>query len=155
MQLILIVHHRWRTDRFRLCRFSGRLSDSFGKPRIFTIFGYACYYTDFPTLTNMVNVSTAMALVITSVFFVIVSGRMVPATTMITAVVKPEHRGSFMSMRTSIQQFSSSIAAFMAGNLVTKNAAGIIVHYEWAGYLAIILSILSVVIGRMLKMVEK
>jgi len=153
MQLILMYTTGGGLTVFAMPVF-GSLSDSFGKPRIFTIFGTLVIIPIF-LVTNMVNVSTAMALVITSVFFVIVSGRMVPATTMITAVVKPEHRGSFMSMRTSIQQFSSSIAAFMAGNLVTKNAAGIIVHYEWAGYLAIILSILSVVIGRMLKMVEK
>ncbi len=67
---------------------------------------------------------------------------------MITEVVKPEQRGSFMSINGSIQQLGSGLAALCAGAIVTTEKSGRIVNYNWVGYLSILVLLLSLFFGR-------
>ena len=43
------------------------------------------------------------------------SGRFVPAMAMMTATVESRYRGGFMSVNSSVQQFSCGLAAWMSG----------------------------------------
>ena len=84
-------------------------------------------------------------------FFVGGSGRTVPATTMVTSVVTPENRGSFMSIRSSLIQLTLGLSSFIAGLIVVENEDGTLGNYHFVGYLAIAMSIIALLIAPKLK----
>ena len=131
----------------------GRLADRFGKISVFTTFGVL---TVLPIvlITNLPPVSIFIALIVTSSFFVIVSGRMIPATTMVTSVVPPQKRGSFMSLRTAVLQMSSGTGSLIAGLIIVEGTSGELLHYSTVGYLAIFFSLIALYFGRKLKIAD-
>lgn len=131
----------------------GKLADRFGKIFVFTLFG-TLSIIPILLITQMSNVSIWIALVGTSLFFVIVSGRMIPATTMVTSVVPPSKRGSFMSLRTAVLQLGSGTASLLAGITIIENESGELLRYDYVGYFAIFFSIIAIYFGRKLKVVD-
>ncbi len=131
----------------------GRLADRIGKPRVFMMFALLTLIPVF-TLTNLPKTALPLALLVTTVFFVTSSGRWVPATTMITSTVTPQSRGSFMSINSSVQQITAGIAASIAGVIVTKDASGALVNYQYVGYLAIVVSLLGILVSRRLRTIS-
>jgi len=131
----------------------GKMADKYGKPKVFTIFAILTVIPLF-LITNMPQIAIGWALVVTSMFFVTVGGRMIPAMTMITSTVKPQNRGSFMSINSSVQQLSASLASFIAGAIVMENADGKIEYYNVVGYIAISAGIIAIFIGTKLKVAE-
>jgi predicted MFS family arabinose efflux permease len=128
----------------------GKLADKHGRLRIF---GYAVVLSAAPVLliTNMGHIPVYAALVVTTFFMIFIGGRMVPATTMVTSTVLPKNRGSFMSINSSVQQLSSSIASFASGMVIVKNAGGSLSHYNWIGFFAVAASFLSLYVAQKLK----
>lgn len=128
----------------------GKLADKHGRLRIF---GYAVVLSAAPVLliTNMGHIPVYAALVVTTFFMIFIGGRMVPATTMVTSTVHPKNRGSFMSINSSVQQLSSSIASFASGMVIVKNAGGSLSHYNWIGFFAVAASFLSLYVAQKLK----
>lgn len=131
----------------------GKLADRHGHARVFTFASFFALLSIF-AITNLPPVSIALALVATSSVFVVASGRNVPATTMVTSVVRPETRGSFMSVRASINEAGLAISSFIAGLIVTENADGSLANYQYVGYVAMLMSILAIAIAWKLKAVE-
>lgn len=136
-----------------LLPFFGKLSDRYGYTRVFTIASIGALFSIF-AITNLPVVAVSIALVATSSFFVVASGRNVPALTLVTSVVKPENRGGFMSVRNSINEAALAASSFIAGMIVTENATGELEHYNYVGYIAIVMSILAVIIARKIKVVN-
>lgn len=137
----------------------GRLADRIGRLKVFTIFGILVMIP-LLIITHLPPVPLWQALVISGIFFIMANGRIVPSTTMVTSVIKPENRGSFMSIRSSIQQISSGSAALLAGfiiseepSTVTENAKAL-VNYEYVGYVAVFFSICALFVAQKLR-VEK
>ncbi|MTB53750.1 MFS transporter [Lewinella sp. W8] len=131
----------------------GKLADRFGRMQVFTIasvFALASIYA----LTNLQTDSITLALVVTSSFFVVASGRNVPATTMITSVVRPENRGSFMSLRQSVNEAALAASSFVAGLIVTEAPDGSLEHYELVGYFAIVMSVVAIFTASRLRAVS-
>lgn len=137
-----------------LLPFFGRLADRYGNARIFTISSVFALFSIF-IITNLPEVSMIIALCATSSFFVVASGRNVPATTMVTSVVKSESRGSFMTVRTSANEMALALSSFIAGLIITEDASGALQNYAYVGYIAIIMSLLAIVIARQLKPVKE
>lgn len=133
--------------------FIGRLSDRFGKPKLFTIMAVISVIPLF-LVTNLGKTPLALVLTISTLFFIFVSGRMVPAMTIITSSVSPTQRGGFMSLNSSVQQFSASLAAYSGGLIIYSDASGKIFNYSWVGYVAIACTLLSIYIGRKIIPVE-
>ena len=131
----------------------GKLADRHGHARVFTFASFFALLSIF-AITNLPPVSIALALVATSSVFVVASGRNVPATTMVTSVVRPETRGSFMSVRASINEAGLALSSFIAGLIVTENADGSLANYQYVGYVAMLMSILAIAIAWKLKTVE-
>jgi predicted MFS family arabinose efflux permease len=132
----------------------GRLSDKHGKPKVFTWFALAAIIP-LIAITNLPQVPVFVALIATSAFFIVASGRIIPAMTMITSVVAPHQRGSFMSINAAVQQFSSGVAAFAAGLIVVEShPGGPLENYTFAGLLAVAATIASIYVGRKLKKAE-
>jgi predicted MFS family arabinose efflux permease len=131
----------------------GRLSDKYGKPKVFTILALLSVIPLF-IVTNVQETALWIVLLVSVFFFVTISGRVVPGMTMITSAVEPQHRGSFMSINSAVQQFSSAGAAMIGGMIVMTDASGKLLNYQYAGYLAIAATLLCVVVSRRLKAVE-
>lgn len=129
--------------------FLGRIADKKGKLPVFSI---SVFFSLFMVvlITRMPTVPFAVVLVFFAVWFVLATGRAVTAQAMISEVVKPEQRGSFMSFNGSVQQLGTSIASIIAGLVVLKDKAGKIQRYEWLGYLSIVILIASLLLGRYL-----
>jgi predicted MFS family arabinose efflux permease len=107
-------------------------------------------------ITNLTPVPLAVALTVSAIFFIFSNGRMVPSTTMETAIITPEVRGSYMSIRSSVQQLTSGLAAFVAGLIITEQPsvfdprAKALINYHYVGFIAIFFSLVSLYIARKL-----
>jgi predicted MFS family arabinose efflux permease len=83
-------------------------------------------------------------LICTTLFFVLVSGRMIPAMAIITSAAQPKLRGTFMSLNGTMQAFAMGLATTLAGFIITQNDAGQIVDYGLVGYVAITGNVLAI-----------
>jgi predicted MFS family arabinose efflux permease len=102
----------------------GKMADRHGRLKIFTIFG-SLTLVPVIILTNMPPTPIWVALIVTGFIFIFANGRMVPATTMETAIILPENRGSYMSIRSAVQQLTAGLAAFVAGLIVQERPSAI------------------------------
>ncbi len=121
---------------FFTSRFIGRWSDRIGKPAVFarmTLLSIGPLLL----LTHLPRVPVWTAIVVSTLFMITISGRMVPMMALVTGTVPPQIRGSFMSVNQAIQQLSSGTAAFVAGWMIMKGPDGRIQHYNWVGYMAV------------------
>lgn len=125
----------------------GRLSDRIGKKQTFTLFAVLTLLTIL-VITNLGSIPVVVALIITTLFFIFTSGRMIPATTLVTSVVPPANRGSFMSLNSSVQQFAAGISALIAGLIVRESELnGELINFDKVGYLAAGVSVLAIFVG--------
>ena len=89
-------------------------------------------------LTNLPALPLPIVLVVTTLFFVAMSGRFAPTMAMVTNAVDARYRGGFMSVASSMQQAAAGLANLTVGALVTADAAtGRIEGYPRAGLLAV------------------
>jgi MFS transporter, DHA1 family, inner membrane transport protein len=125
----------------------GKLSDKMGKLKIFTI----CLIISLPIMlgiTNLIALPYAIVLTLFGLWFAVATGRGVTSQAMISTVVKSEHRGSFQSFNSSVQQLGTGIAALVAGMVVTKNKNESINNYAILGIIAVVAMIITLVIAR-------
>ncbi|HET6720921.1 MAG TPA: MFS transporter [Rhodocyclaceae bacterium] len=80
----------------------------------------------------------------TTAFFVLVSGRMIPAMTIITAAAQPRLRGTFMSLNGTVQSLAMGLATTLAGFIVSQDGAGHLVGYRQVGYVAVGANLLAI-----------
>jgi predicted MFS family arabinose efflux permease len=101
----------------------GMLADRWGKLPVFRGMALLCLV---PVLliTNLPPTTLLLTLLATTLFMVLSSGRMVPAMAMITASAAPRHRGSFMSVNSSVQQMVMGAAPLLAGLLLGAEPEG-------------------------------
>ncbi len=113
----------------------GHLADKYGKARVFRV---TAMLAMIPVLA-MTHVTSAPwwgVLLITTPFFVFVSGRFVPGMAIISSAGIPRLRGTYMSLNSAVQSIGSSVATLITGMIVTVNAQGVLEHYTYAGYIA-------------------
>ena len=133
-------------------QWAGRLADKHGKHRIF-IFSAVFSMIPILLLTNLPPVQHYVALIVTTIFFILFGARFVPAMALITSSVEPKLRGSFMSINSSVQQLSAGVAAFVSGLIVQETASGKLEHFNLDGLLACVVTLLAVWVVRYLKAV--
>jgi predicted MFS family arabinose efflux permease len=131
----------------------GRFSDRYGRQRFFTVVTL-CSLLPIWLITNLPRMNMYGVLIITSLMFILISGRVIPAMTMITASVKPERRGGFMSINSAIQQLGAGVSSYVAGTIVVRSASGELQDYNLVGYLAIVASIVAILVAKRLKAVS-
>ena len=132
----------------------GRLADKIGKHKVFRIFGILVIIPIF-LITNMYVLPIEIVLIVTSFFFIVINGRVVPAIALITGTTKPQSRGSFMSFNSSVQQLSAGLASFISGAIITQNAGGELINYEVIGYIAVIACLGSIWAAGRIKSAEQ
>ena len=122
----------------------GRLVDRYGRKKVFYIMAA---FSVVPLLltTQMWPAPLALVLSISGLFFIFISGRMIPANTMLTTVVRPENRGGFMSLNASVMSLSSGLAALLSGSIITQAGEGApLEHFSTVGYIAASSTVLAI-----------
>lgn len=150
----------------------GRLSDIFTKTKVFSI---SVLLSIIPVylITNLGPSSKLTILFISSSFFIVMSGRMVPAMALITSTAPTEKRAGFLSIVSAIQQLSAAFAAWIAGQIMSMSSSQTLAlgegndlralnetlsatarpldTYHLVGYLAITASILTFILAQKVK----
>lgn len=127
--------------------FFGKLADKRGHKQVFIVMGTLAIIPIL-LITHLPAVSIVIALMVTTLFFITSSGRSVPATTMVTSVVKSENRAGFMSLRSSANELALALASMIAGAIVVEDeATGTLLNYNWVGYVAVAMTIVSIWLG--------
>jgi len=121
----------------------GRWADRVGKRRAFVVMSASCA-VQIVAVTNLPRVPVALAVTVSTVFMVCMSGRFVPGMALITATVEARYRGGFMSINSAVQQFASGLAAFLSGLIIGETAAGAMTRYWLAGAMAVAMAFVGV-----------
>jgi predicted MFS family arabinose efflux permease len=133
--------------------FIGKMADKYGVIPVFFIL-MVLSFIPVVWLTNMGPTAVSSALIVTSLFFVLGSGRMIPPQSLITSAVGPDLRGSFMSLKSAFQQLSIAGASAVGGFIVAFDEKDKVVNYEIVGYLSVGICILSMVLAPKIKVVK-
>lgn len=131
-------------------RVTGRYADQYGQRKVFAI---AAALSVIPILliTSLPRVPLEAATGCMVLFMIFVSGRFIPAVALIISSVEPRLRGSFMSLNSSVQQISAGCASLMAGSIIGKSATGELTHYNIAGLIAALATVICIVISARLR----
>ncbi len=122
----------------------GKLSDKIGKYKMFCI-GTVISMLMVAIYTNIGITPLWLVICINVCLFVGISSRMISASALMTAIPGPQDRGAFMSINSSVQQFSGGIASAVAGLIVVQTASGKLSHYNILGYVVMCSMIIAVV----------
>jgi len=76
-------------------------------------------------------------------FFTFASGRFVPGQAILSLAVPSRRRGSFMSLTSCTRDLTSGITSSLGGWVVTKSSTGQLVNYDKLGWLAVVVSLIS------------
>jgi predicted MFS family arabinose efflux permease len=122
----------------------GLLTDRYGVQRVFRTLVFISFVPVI-AITHMPRVAIPLALIATSVFFVVGSGRMIPPQTLITASIGRENRGSFMAVKSALQQLGIALAAAISGMIVVLDeTTQTLENYNIVGYLSIAICLLAI-----------
>ncbi len=124
-------------------RLIGHWADLHGKIKIYRLVATAALLP-LLVITQIGVVPLWLWLICTTTFFVLVSGRMIPAMAIITSAAQPKLRGTFMSLNATIQSLAMGLATTLGGFIITQNSMGQIAGYGTAGYIAITANLLAI-----------
>jgi predicted MFS family arabinose efflux permease len=124
-------------------RYFGRLTDRVGKVQMFQRLALA---VTVPLMATTLSQGLPLwgLLAISTLFFTLMSGRMIPGMAMISSAVEPRLRGTFMTLNSAVQSASMGMAALVAGLIIGRDAQGQLTLYWVAGLLGVVASLLSV-----------
>jgi predicted MFS family arabinose efflux permease len=143
MQDIPFVYLAGGAATFFTARLIGHWADLRGKTGAYRRLAFAALLP----LVFVTHTGTAPLwwwLVITTAFFVLISGRMIPAMAIIVSAAQPKLRGTFMSLNATVQSLAMGIATTLAGFIISQDDKGMIVHYQLVGYVAIAANLLAI-----------
>jgi predicted MFS family arabinose efflux permease len=123
-------------------RFIGHMADRYGKVKVFRFLAIISLVPLLVT-TNLPQTALWIVLINSTSFFILISGRMIPAMAMVSQVVESRIRGTFMSLIGSVQMLASGIATVAAGMVVTIGPDGMMQHYNLVGYGAAVCGLLT------------
>ena len=124
-------------------RYFGRLTDRVGKVQMFQRLALA---VTVPLMATTLSQGLPLwgLLAISTLFFTVMSGRMIPGMAMISSAALPRLRGTFMTLNSAVQSASMGLAALVAGLIIGRDAQGQLTGYWVAGLLGVVASLLSV-----------
>lgn len=132
----------------------GRLSDKYDRFKLFligSVWASICIviYTHLPVIPLWGIISFNILL------FAGIMSRIIPASTITTALPDLKDRGAFMSISSSLQQIAGGIAAALAGLIVTqKDSHSPLEHYPTLGFISVaVMMICAVLVYRVYKLV--
>lgn len=128
-------------------RFIGRMCDKVG---CFKMFTYTAGISLFPILmiTHLGPTPLPLALTVSTLFMMSGSGRFIPAMTMLSLVVEPRKRGTFMGLENAFRQIASGVSSIIAGVIIVETADGRLGNFNYVGYIASFTGILAWLFAR-------
>ena len=132
-------------------RFIGHWSDRAGKAYAFR---RLALLMPVPLLAMTLSAGLPMVgvLLVSSVLFVVMSGRMIPGMALIGAAADPRRRGSFMTLNSAVQSLAMGLAALVGGQILGRDGNGHLTHYWMAALLGGGASLLSFVLASKLRL---
>ncbi|TAJ81505.1 MAG: MFS transporter [Gallionellaceae bacterium] len=124
-------------------RFIGHWADLRGKVKIYRLVAFASM-VPLLAVTQIQSASLGLWLVCTTLFFVLISGRFIPAMAIIASAAQPKLRGTFMSLNATMQSLAMGLAATLSGFIITQQSNGQIAGYQNVGYVAIAANLLAI-----------
>ena len=128
----------------------GRWADRAGKRPVFIIMSLSATIPIL-ALTNLPRVPLGLAIGTSTLLMICMSGRMVPAMALMTGSIEARYRGGFMSINSSVQQFSCGLAAYTSGQIIGQSAAGEMTHFPWVGLISVTCIVSCIFLSRFLK----
>ena len=127
--------------------FFGKVADRYGRQKTF---GVLMLFSLIPiyAITNMEPAPIWFVLLFSSMFFVFAAGRMIPASAMVIGTAHPNHRGTFMSVRSSVVSLGQGVAAYCAGLIIYELPNGQFENFQVVGYIGLTTSLLSFLVLR-------
>ncbi|WP_141733096.1 MFS transporter [Oligoflexus tunisiensis] len=123
----------------------GRLSDRIGKMPIFML-GSGLTIITLAIYTRLSMVPLWEVIAINTVMWIGVSGRMISSQALMSALPKPQDRGAYMAVSSSIQQISGGLAAVLAGLIVVAQPSGKLDHFDRLGDVIILSTVITMVL---------
>ncbi|GAB3516870.1 MFS transporter [Emticicia fontis] len=122
----------------------GRLSDKFDKFKVFA-FGSIWAIIMTAVYTNLTPMPIWIIMILNILLFAGIMSRMVPATSLMTAIPAMQDRGAFMSINSSLQQIAGGLASILAGFIIVqKDKYSPLEHYPTLGIISIGVIILCI-----------
>ncbi|SNR33055.1 MFS transporter [Flavobacterium sp. ov086] len=122
----------------------GKLSDKVSKFKLFAA-GSILSIIMILIYTNLNPIPLWEIVVINMILFMGIMSRMIPATTLNTAIPGLEDRGAYMSISSSLQQIAGGIAAVCAGFIVhQKTKTSPLENYDILGYVIAVITLCSI-----------
>jgi predicted MFS family arabinose efflux permease len=125
-------------------RLIGHWADLRGKIKVYRLIAFAALLPLFG-VTHIKAAPLWLWLIFTTTFFVLLSGRTIPAMAIVTSAARPNLRGTFMSLNATMQSAAMGLATTLSGFIITQDKTGQIVGYETVGYIAMAANILAIV----------
>ena len=113
----------------------GRLSDRFGKPPVFRVFGVLTVGL-LLLITDMPWTGFGPVLLVTCSFMVASSGRMVPAQAILVGIPRPENRTAFLAVNNAVSHISMGLAPQVYKMFCHSEGGGPITGYDKVGYIS-------------------
>ena len=114
----------------------GKLSDKIGKYTMF-IFGSALASVMVVIYCNLDVTPIWIVIAINVIMFTGITGRIISASALMTAIPDPHERGAFMGVNSSVQQIAGGVAAAIAGMIVVQSDSGKLENYPLLGYVVV------------------
>lgn len=115
-------------------RLFGHMTDRRGKVETFRLLAVGMI-VPLLTLTLLGRQPMAVVLVVSSLLFALMSGRMIPGMAIVASAADPKLRGTFMTLNASVQSAAMGLAAFVGGLIISRDASGAVTHYWMAAVL--------------------
>ena len=131
----------------------GHLADRYGKKRVFAVVAIASV-APIIAITHLPRLSLLAYLPVSTLFFILVTGRFGPAMALVSGSAEPRVRGSFMSLSAAIQQLGAGAAAFGAGTLIGKAEDGALTGYGGVGWLATAFTLVAIALAFRIRVVD-
>jgi len=130
-------------------RLFGRLTDRRGKVPTFRWLALAaapCLLA----ITLVQGMPLWGVLVVSTLMFAFVSGRMIPGMAIVASAAQAPLRGTFMTLNASVQSAAMGVASLVGGMLISRDAQGLVQNYWMSAVVGITASLLSMaVVGRL------
>lgn len=128
---------------FFSARLIGRWADRHGKVESYR---WVALLSTLPLLavTHVGALPLGLWLLCSTSFFVLVSGRMIPAMAITASAAQPTLRGTFMSLNGTVQSLAMGLATTLAGFLISMDDQGLMQGYGLVGYVAVAANLLGI-----------
>lgn len=140
---ITLVYLCGGTATFFTSPLIGRMADKYGKPRVYGWIALASFVPMLIT-THLVPIPWWLVLMNSTIFFILVPGRMIPGMAVVGAAASQQVRGTYMGLVSSVQMLSSGLATLVGGVIITRAPSGQILHFNIVGYMAVACGLLSI-----------